>query len=187
MHDTETFQLTTKDYTILEVMLDRHLGRDRTMTAILRRKLAGALVMFRDDIPAQVVTISSRVTYRVNGGPAETRIIANDDARGPVGMFLPIAHPRGLALLGLAEGQSMTFVAGDGSRETMTVEEIAYQPEAARREAVALNRDPAMDRPRPRGPVLRVVHGAERLPEKPVARTPVMSGPGFDDPGPSAA
>ena len=71
MSDTETFHLTTKDYTILEVMLERAIGRDETMRAILQRKISKATVMFREDIAPNVATMSSRVTYRVGDGTAE--------------------------------------------------------------------------------------------------------------------
>jgi regulator of nucleoside diphosphate kinase len=66
---TQACRLSTKDYTILEVMLDRHAGRDETVTAILRQKVSGALVMFRDDVPPDVVTLGSRVAYQVDDGP----------------------------------------------------------------------------------------------------------------------
>jgi regulator of nucleoside diphosphate kinase len=183
---TETCRLTTKDYTIIEMMLERQAGRDEALTAILRQKISGALVMFRDDIPPSVVTLSSRVAYRIDDGPLETRIVAHDEMRGLVGLLLPITNPRGLALLGLGEGQSMTITKRDGSRETLTVQEVVYQPEAARREAEKLDRHKAADAPRPGGPVLRVVHRCDDLPQRPVEK---MLAPidGFDDPGPSAA
>ena len=163
MSNTRTCQLTTKDYTILEVMQERHLGDDDTMSEILHRKVSSALVMFRDDIPPTVVTLSSRVAYRVNDGPAETRIVAHGEMRGLIGMLLPITNPRGLALLGLAEGQSMTIPKADGSLETLTVQEVVYQPEAARRERIKLacGADPSSG-----GPVLRVVHRSDGLPDK---------------------
>jgi regulator of nucleoside diphosphate kinase len=89
MPTIDSCQLTSKDYTILEVMQERRPGGD-TFSAILQRKISGAVVMFREDIPATVVTLSTRVAYRVNDGPAETRIVAHDEMRGLVGMLLPI-------------------------------------------------------------------------------------------------
>ena len=50
MSSTETCQLTTKDYTILEAMLERHLGYDETMSAILHRKVSSALVVLAENI-----------------------------------------------------------------------------------------------------------------------------------------
>lgn len=160
MPNTEAYLLTIKDYTILEVMLEQPTGRDDAMKAILRRKVSSATVMFRDDIPPIVVTLSSRVVFRIDDGPAETRIIAHDAMRGLVGMLLPITGPRGLALLGLGEGQSMTIPTRDGGIETLTVEKVVYQPEAARRRAEKLGR--AAGPSRPRGAVLRVGHAPDR-------------------------
>lgn len=184
MSITETCQLTTKDFTILEVMRERHPGHDDIMSEILQRKVSRALVMFRDDIPPTVVTLSSRVSFRVNDGPAETRIIAHDEMRGLVGMLLPITNPRGLALLGLAEGESMTIPKADGDVETLTVQEVIYQPEGARRERVKLTfgADPSTG-----GPVLRVVHRSDGVPDKSANKVMAAFPTGFDDPGPSAA
>jgi regulator of nucleoside diphosphate kinase len=183
---TQACRLSTKDYTILEVMLDRHAGRDETLTAILREKIAGALVMFRDDVPPEVVTLGSRVAFQVDDGPTDTRIVAQDDVGGAVGSLLPITNPRGLALLGLGEGQSITIPRRGGGVEILTVEEVVYQPESAKREAVR-QRQAASSPVRPLGPVLRVVHSSDTMPEKPVKKVMAPADDGFDDPGPSAA
>ena len=187
MSNTETCLLTTKDYTILEVMRERDFGPGEAMSEILHRKLSRALVMFREDIPSNVVTLSSRVAYRVNDGPAEIRVVAYDEMRGLVGMLLPITNPRGLSLLGLAEGQSMTIPTVDGDLETLTVQEVVYQPEAARRERKKLaDGVAAPDLPQPREPVLRVIHRSDCVLDEP-ARVLATYETGFDDPGPSAA
>lgn len=182
----ESFQLTTKDHTILEVMRERSIARDQIVSEILRRKLSRAVILFREDIAADVVTLSSRVTYRVDDAPAETRIIAPDDMRGLVGLLLPIGHPRALALMGLAEGQSMTIPRADGGSETLTVVQVVYQPEAARRERLR-QAEPLAPRPsRQAGHALRLVHSADVPLATPHAR-PAIAGTGPDDPGPSAA
>jgi regulator of nucleoside diphosphate kinase len=186
MSNEQIFRLTTKDYTILEVMLDRSIGRDETLVPILRRKLSGAIVTFREDIPADVVTLSSRVTHRVNGGPPETRILAHEEMRGL--SVLTITNPRGLALLGLAEGEQMTFEAADGTHETVLVEAVVYQPESARRDRERLAEEPRINEKAPARPSLRVVHSSAEAPLRETARPVFAVDPGgFDDPGPSAA
>jgi len=172
--------LTTKDYTILEVMLDRRLGTDDALAPLLRRKISEAVVMFRDDIPANVVTLNSRATYRVDDSPAETRILTHDEMRGLVGLALPLANRRGLAMIGLAEGQITSVERPDGGAETLTVLQVAYQPEAARREKarMAPNDD--------RRPVLRVVHSSDE-PRPQASKRVLTMATDFDDPGPSAA
>ena len=91
---TETCILTTKDFTILEVMRDRCLGRDDPLAPILKRKIESALVVFREDVPANVATLSSRVTFRVDGREPDTRVLSHDRMSRSVGLFLPITTPR---------------------------------------------------------------------------------------------
>lgn len=176
----ETCFLTTKDFTILEVMRDRCLGRDDPLAPILKQKIESATVMFRDDIPVNVATLSSRVAFSVDGRDPDTRIISHDRMTSPIGMYLPITTARGLALLGLSEGQDFALRNGEGEEERILLHEVLYQPEAARREKQALERTSS---PTSGKPTLRVIRSAfcdhPRL--VPVAHD------GFDDPGPSAA
>jgi regulator of nucleoside diphosphate kinase len=130
----ESCFLTTKDFTILEVMLDRCLGTGDPMRALLARKIESATVVFRDDIPPDVATLSSRVTFTVDGREPDTRILSHDRMTSPIGLFLPISTPRGLALLGLAAGQTFRLAKPDGGEERIVLEAVAYQPEAAKRE-----------------------------------------------------
>lgn len=187
MSNTDDCQLTTKDYTLLEAMLERHPGHDDPMREILRRKIDAARVVFRDDVEPAVVTLSSRVTYTVDDGSAETRIVASDAMRGMVGAVISISSPRGLALLGLAEGQSMTIPRADGGQETITVREVVYQPEQARREAESKTVEVETGTPRSRGSFLRLVHSADDVPASPKRASPSPFDGGPDDPGPSAA
>lgn len=178
--------LTTKDFSILETMKQRCLGRGDPLAEIIRRKLSGAVVMFLDDIPADVVTLNSRVTYSVDGGAPDTRIVALGEMRGSVGTLLAITNPRGLALLGLAEGESFTFCGSTGLGQTVTVEAVVYQPEAAKRNA---GRMMGGGVPRDAGdfPGLRLVHSADDVSGPAPAASRRPRGSGNDDPGPSAA
>lgn len=177
---TDSCILTTKDFTILEVMRDRIPGLDDPLAPILKRKIESALVVFREDVPVNVATLSSRVTFSVDGRDADTRILSHEDMSAPTGMFLPISTPRGLALLGLAEGQEFAFTGRDGQPERIVLEKVEYQPEAARREKDALAGQPATAR---RKPALRLITGAYGG----QARLVAAGAEGFDDPGPSAA
>jgi len=178
---TDTCTLTTKDFTILEVMRDRYDGTDDVLARILKRKIEGAVVVFREDVPANVATLSSRVTFSVDGRDPDTRVLSHEQMSSAVGMFLPITTPRGLALLGLAEGQDFLLTDQEGRVERMLLEKIQYQPEAARREKEALR---SLSSPAPRRPSLKLIRGA--LNDDP-ARLAAADSDGFDDPGPSAA
>ena len=176
----ETCLLTTKDFTILEVMRDRCLGQDDPLAPILERKIKSAIVMFRDDIPENVATMSSRVTFSVDGRDPDTRILSHHQMTSPVGLYLPVTTLRGLALLGLAEGEGFTLTNNDGAEERIVLEKVNYQPEATKRDREGLARRPGHA---PGKSPLRLIRGAlydqARLVEARID--------GFDDPGPSAA
>ncbi|CAH2400802.1 nucleoside-diphosphate kinase [Mesorhizobium ventifaucium] len=177
---TETCILTTKDLTILEVMRERCLGRDDPLAPILKRKIESALVVLRDDVPVDVATLSSRVTFRVDGRDPDTRILSHDRMNGAAGLFLPITTPRALALLGLTAGQDFLLPDHEGREERVLLQKVQYQPEAARREREALANFSA---PAQREPSLKLIRGA--IHDQP--RLERIGPDGFDDPGPSAA
>lgn len=183
---TETCILTTKDFTILEVMCDRCLDRDDPLAQILKRKIESAQVVFREDVPENVATLSSRVTFSVDGRDPDTRVISHDRMTSPVGMFLPINTARGLALLGLAVGQEFLLTNSDGVEERILLEGVQYQPEAARREKESMA---SLSAPAQRKPSLKLIRGAfydePRPPSEP--RLASAGTEDFDDPGPSAA
>lgn len=177
----ETCILTTKDFTIVEVMRDRCLGADDPLASILTRKIASAIVVFRDDVPDDVVTMSSRVTFSVDGRDPDTRVISHDPVASTTGMFLPVTTLRGLALLGLAEGEQFVFTNHEGIAERVLLEKVHYQPEAARRDKETLER--LSWGHAPGKPPLKMVRGGfhERAP------LVTVSPDGYDGPGPSAA
>jgi regulator of nucleoside diphosphate kinase len=150
MLDVEPCVLTSKDHAILEVILNRCLDRDDPLRAMLKMKVMDARVTLLDDIPADVVTLNSRVTFRVGDQPVDTRVLIHQEVYGIVGMTIPISAMRGLAMLGMSVGQSVTYSRTDENTETITVLAIRYQPEAARRErsrGATAQRDISLQRP----------------------------------------
>ena len=51
--------LSTKDHTLLEILLERHADADAAFRSLLRKKLAGCSVVVRDVIPPDVATLNS--------------------------------------------------------------------------------------------------------------------------------
>ncbi|MGH6760675.1 MAG: nucleoside-diphosphate kinase [Phyllobacterium sp.] len=126
--------LTTKDFNVLEVMLERSMNARNPLQHMLQQKLREASIVFRDDIPPQVVTLNSRVKFRIDDGPKETRIVVQNELNNSlVGMTMPITTLRGLALLGLMQGQSVSYELQDGAMETTHLDAVLFQPEAAQR------------------------------------------------------
>jgi regulator of nucleoside diphosphate kinase len=170
--------LTTKDVTILEGLLATLESRAQGNTPIvslLRRKLAHAQISFREDIAPCIATINSRVEFRVDNGPVQASILTLGGEYALPGATLSVSTLRGLALLGLTEGQSITIDRLDGRTEVLRLERILHQPEFARRAKAEA----------------KVVDGL-RYPNARAAwsqtkRRTSFYGPDDNDPGPSAA
>lgn len=171
--------LTTKDVSILEGLLAALEDRDDGNTAIarlLRRKLAHARVSFREDIAPCIATINSRVEFRADDGPAQASMLTFGGESALPGAALSVSTLRGLALLGLTEGQSITIDRPDGRTEVLRLERIVHQPEFARRaKADAKVAD------------MLAFPGARTRPASLRGKQPSSFDGSDDDPGPSAA
>lgn len=150
------YRLTTKDVAVLEVMLMRRRAFADPAASRLERKLAESSVVPLGAIESDVATVNSRVIFRVDDGPAETRTLILGEASAPVGSGLQVGTWRGLCLLGMKAGQSAVIEHPDGREERILLEDVAYQPEAARR--AARENQPGL-RQRPRG--LTLVYSAD--------------------------
>lgn len=166
-------RLTALDMSVLEGMMDRleaQAQTDTTIARLLRRKLAAARVEFRDDIDPRVATINSHIEFRVGRGNVEPCVLTHGGENALPGSALPISTLHGLALLGLAEGDTIAIELADGRTEILGVVRVAHQPEAAR-----LKRKPAR---------FGVISGT-RDQHRPAGAIPRE--PDEDDPGPHAA
>lgn len=163
--------LTTKDISILETMLERNPEKGSALACLMRAKITAAKIVFRDDVPETVVTLNSRVSYRIDGGEPDTRIVAQAHMNSAVGCFLPVTTMRGLALLGMMQGETMRIPGREGAMEDIELVAVLHQPEAAQRGRTA-------SRPKA-APIFRLIQGGK-------VDQPVIAG--FDeDWGPGAA
>ncbi|WP_375590312.1 nucleoside-diphosphate kinase [Hoeflea alexandrii] len=172
--------LTNIDFTILEFMRGRCRGTDDPLAPILKRKIDSALVMFHTDVPGNVATLNSRVTFSVNGRGHDTRVITSNRTDLPVGMALSVTNARGLALLGLPEGHGFSILNSEGIEERIVLEKVLYQPETSKQSKDAVTGTFEMKRSRP---ALKLVKGT--LSDR--TEFAHRGFGGFDDPGPSTA
>lgn len=171
--------LTTKDVSILEGLLDALESGGHASAQIvhlLRRKLSHAQVSFREDIAPCVATINSRVEFRADDGPVQASMLTFGGENALPGAALSVSTLRGLALLGLMEGQSITIDRPDGLSEVLRLERIIHQPEFARRAKADAKVADMLAFPTSR---VRAAFSRNKQ------RTPVDGSD--DDPGPSAA
>jgi regulator of nucleoside diphosphate kinase len=173
------YRLTAKDFAMIEAMLMRRRAFADPIVPMLERKLAESRVVAMGVVEPDLATLNSRVTFRVGGGSSQTRTLVQAEASAPVGLSLPVATWRGLCLLGMRAGQSALAERPDGPAEEVVLEDVVYQPEAARRAA----QDRAAERSH-HG--LKLVHSAPAGDWPLGGRGKIRQTEG-DDPGPSAA
>lgn len=101
-------------------------GRHRFVEALDAARLVASTT-----VPRSVVTMNATVTYRDEGAAVERTVTLvypgeEDIDAGRVSVFTPV----GQALLGRSEGERANWVALDGSRRSLMVRRVVYQPEA---------------------------------------------------------
>jgi regulator of nucleoside diphosphate kinase len=99
-------------------------------SAELLKLIAGATLVSSEEVPADVVTMNSRVLYsdETTGEHRRVSVVYPDDADIDAGRISVLAAD-GMALLGLAVGQCTECLLPDGRRHGLRVEAVLYQPE----------------------------------------------------------
>ena len=180
MSDASLVTLTAREVTLLEDLLLSPGATFAGAAVIIRRKLAMAMRVPVAAIGPDVVTLNTRVRYRVNSARAEERtLMTGNDVPG---ITMQLNSPRGIALVGAHAGQSVEALRPDGSFETLHVEAVFPQPEAARHPDPALA-IVARATPQAEPPKVVALFGAHH----PRPALGVREHDESDDPGPSAA
>ena len=121
--------LSEQDLNRLETMLEHQQQLTPTMQH-LEEELARAIVVAPQDVPANVVSTNARVLIRVDGAvdAHEVVLVYPHDFKGEKNQVNVIA-PIGAAILGLAEGQEITWPQPDGKIMQVKIEKVLFQPE----------------------------------------------------------
>ncbi|MCR5857587.1 hypothetical protein [Mesorhizobium sp. J428] len=164
-------RITTKDIAILETMLARYKGACPHFAALLRRKVDSSAIYLRDDIPPDTVTLNSSVAYSVDDTAAGPHLVVQSEIEDLPAFAVSIHSLRGLALLGMSEGEIVDVPTSDTERERLYVDTVLSQPEAEAN--LALRRPAGLLRPSNVVPLRMRSAGSDA--------------PDSDDPGPKAA
>ncbi|HRN89739.1 hypothetical protein [Hyphomicrobium sp.] len=124
--------ITAKDSAYLQSLLNSK-DQDEDYLALLRGKLENANLLLDHTVDRRVATIDSRVEISIGGGFTEERLLTRDEKASNPGNALPITTPRGLALVGLKEGDVFPLRKPNGIIEPIKLIKVIYQPEAAKR------------------------------------------------------
>lgn len=125
--------VSERDFSRLEAMLQGLPAEKRLAHAGLSKELSRAAVVDSTAIPSSVVTMNSVVRFTLPPSPAvhELRLCFPWDIDGCPGR-ISVLTPVGTALLGLAEGQEITWAGPGGKPIMLRVEQVVFQPERAR-------------------------------------------------------
>lgn len=124
--------MSSLDVERLERLLETHGLAGSPAAGNLLAEIDRADIRAPADMPADVVTMNSRLSCRelVHGHEHELTLVYPDQAdaaRGQVSVLAPV----GSALLGLRVGQTIEWPGPDGNLLALAVTALAYQPEAA--------------------------------------------------------
>lgn len=133
MAESPSIYLTQDDLERLSDLLEAYAaGSGGRRFEMLESELARAVVVARDQIPKDVVTMNSRVLFEneMTGERREITLVYPGSADIDAGR-ISILVPVGTALLGLRVGQSIDWDLPSGEKNRYRVVAVPYQPEAA--------------------------------------------------------
>jgi len=116
------------DYESLTGLAEAVEDRLPEIASVLQAEMERAQVVAVNAVPANVVRMGSTVEFQPDGGQRRrvTLVFPGDAdiSEGKISILTPI----GTALIGLAPGQSIAWVARDGRRQRLTVLAVDQQP-----------------------------------------------------------
>jgi regulator of nucleoside diphosphate kinase len=126
-------RVTEEDHAKLLALVDRHLeGSEAAAAELLESEVERAEVLPAKDMPADVVTMRSTVVFEdVDTGKRTEAVLAYPEEADPARSKISVLAPVGMALLGLATGQSIAWRVPSGRTRTLRVLDVVYQPESA--------------------------------------------------------
>jgi len=130
--DSSAIHVTEGDLERLRRVVAKHkLGRDAAAAEQLETELERAVIVPRDEMPADVVTMNSRVVFEDEmGRRRDVHLVYPWQAR-PARGRISILAPVGVALLGLSVGQVIDWPLPNGRTASLRIVSVLYQPEEA--------------------------------------------------------
>jgi len=121
--------LTTHDHAILRDILDQD-PRDTAYSRLLKTKLLQAKIYSPRNVPGDVVTINSRVTFCVDAGaPRTANVVRNESLDFPV-YTVSVRSFMGLGLLGMRTGATLAVETETGGSQKLNVLRLDSQAPA---------------------------------------------------------
>ncbi|TXL75932.1 nucleoside diphosphate kinase regulator [Vineibacter terrae] len=135
-----TITLTADNHERLSRLADAAADGMSAEADFLAREVDRAVVVDPERIAPQIVTMNSRCVFRddSNGFDRTVTLVYPEDEDAAAGR-ISVLTPIGSALIGLAEGQSMSWRTRSGERRVLTLLRVAFQPEAEAHETALVH------------------------------------------------
>ncbi|PDT51237.1 MULTISPECIES: GreA/GreB family elongation factor [Sinorhizobium] len=118
--------LTSNDHAVLREILDQTTS-DNAYRRLLRRKLVQAEICSPRNVPDDVVTINSRVTFCVDAGVPRTANVVRNESQNFPKYTVSVESPLGLGLLGLRAGRVIAVETEKDGLQKINVIRIDFQ------------------------------------------------------------
>lgn len=116
--------VSNADYERLTDLATASLERLPEVATELLDEMDRAKIVSDNNVPANVVRMGSTVTFRSDDGRELTETLVYPVDEDSDAHKISVMTPVGAALIGLAEGQSISWTARDGRSHQLTVEKV---------------------------------------------------------------
>ncbi|MEW5424616.1 hypothetical protein [Amorphus sp. 3PC139-8] len=120
--------LTEDDHAVLHRLAGGGEAFSERYQQLLAAKLRSCIVYPAGGIPEDVVRLNTCFTYAIDGNLKEASILVRHPPADLPPFALSLHTMRGLALLGLSEGECVELGAAGGASETIELVRILRQP-----------------------------------------------------------
>lgn len=116
----------------LDALLSRAEYANSPIAVALNAELDRADIVTPEEIPADVVSMNSQVTFiDLKNGEELTRTLVYPASAKDSTLHISVMAPIGAALLGLKVGDEISWTLPNGTETQIKVKALVYQPEAA--------------------------------------------------------
>ena len=116
--------VSNADYERLTDLATASIERLPEVAEELLSEMDRAKIVHDGSVPADVVCMGSTVTFRSDDGRELTETLVYPVDEDSSAHKISVMTPVGAALIGLAEGQSISWTARDGRRHELTIEKV---------------------------------------------------------------
>ena len=117
--------ISAADHERLAAIAEPAARRDLEAAEALLAELDRADVVADDAVPADVVRMGSTVTFRADGGAAQTVTLVYPQEADIDAMRISVLTPVGAALVGMKRGEAIDWTDPLGRRRSLKVENVA--------------------------------------------------------------